>query len=221
MARAGRGRPRYSARRAREKRACLRDRDACCESTAPVRSFTRNGPTSADNGEQSKRNSDGSRDREPDGSPWACFRILRGLRRASTPCANRGSSSSLCRFSAKASPEMSAFIERTLGSPQSLESHDLGPLMARDRWSPRCRAPIRAWRSSASPGPCGAWDFRRTTAAFFTCSPAVVACSSRFTVSHGPRTHSPCCTRTAAEMPPSAPGQDASERSGLRARTED
>ena len=32
---------------------------------------------------------------------------------------------------AKASPEISAFIERTLGSPQSLESHDLGPLMAK------------------------------------------------------------------------------------------
>jgi hypothetical protein len=31
----------------------------------------------------------------------------------------------------KASPEMSEFIERTLGAPQSLEGHDLGPLMAR------------------------------------------------------------------------------------------
>ena len=31
----------------------------------------------------------------------------------------------------KASPEMAAFIERTLGAPQSLDAHDLGPLMAR------------------------------------------------------------------------------------------
>ena len=31
----------------------------------------------------------------------------------------------------KASPEMAAFIERTLGAPQSLDVHDLGPLMAR------------------------------------------------------------------------------------------
>ena len=31
----------------------------------------------------------------------------------------------------KASPEMAAFIERTLGAPQSLEMHDLGPAMAR------------------------------------------------------------------------------------------
>jgi hypothetical protein len=29
----------------------------------------------------------------------------------------------------KASPEMSAFIERTLGTPQTLEIHDLGPAM--------------------------------------------------------------------------------------------
>jgi hypothetical protein len=32
---------------------------------------------------------------------------------------------------AKASPEMSAFIERTLGAPQALEVHDLGPAVAR------------------------------------------------------------------------------------------
>lgn len=31
----------------------------------------------------------------------------------------------------KASPDMAAFIERTLGAPQSLEIHDLGPAMAR------------------------------------------------------------------------------------------
>ena len=31
----------------------------------------------------------------------------------------------------KASPEVSEFIERTLGTPQSLDVHDLGPLMAR------------------------------------------------------------------------------------------
>ena len=31
----------------------------------------------------------------------------------------------------KASPEMSAFIERALGAPQSLEIHDLGPAVAR------------------------------------------------------------------------------------------
>ena len=31
----------------------------------------------------------------------------------------------------KASPELSAFIERALGTPQSLEVHDLGPSMAR------------------------------------------------------------------------------------------
>lgn len=31
----------------------------------------------------------------------------------------------------KASPEMSAFIERTLGAPQALELHDLGAAMAR------------------------------------------------------------------------------------------
>jgi hypothetical protein len=31
----------------------------------------------------------------------------------------------------KASPEMSAFIERTLGTAQTLEVHDLGPAMAR------------------------------------------------------------------------------------------
>jgi hypothetical protein len=31
----------------------------------------------------------------------------------------------------KASPDMSEFIERTLGGPQSIEGHDLGPLMAR------------------------------------------------------------------------------------------
>jgi hypothetical protein len=31
----------------------------------------------------------------------------------------------------KASPEMSAFIERTLGVPQSIEVHDLGPVVAR------------------------------------------------------------------------------------------
>src|SRR5688500_15339476 len=31
----------------------------------------------------------------------------------------------------KASPEMAAFIERTLGAPQSLDVHDLGPVMAR------------------------------------------------------------------------------------------
>ncbi len=31
----------------------------------------------------------------------------------------------------KASPEMSAFIERTLGAPQSIEVHDLGPAVAR------------------------------------------------------------------------------------------
>jgi hypothetical protein len=32
---------------------------------------------------------------------------------------------------AKASPDVAAFIERTLGSPQSLEAHDLGPLIAK------------------------------------------------------------------------------------------
>jgi hypothetical protein len=31
----------------------------------------------------------------------------------------------------KASPEMSSFIERTLGAPQALEVHDLGPTVAR------------------------------------------------------------------------------------------
>lgn len=31
----------------------------------------------------------------------------------------------------KSSPEMSEFIERTLGAPQSVDAHDLGPLMAR------------------------------------------------------------------------------------------
>ena len=31
----------------------------------------------------------------------------------------------------KASPDMGAFIERTLGTPQSVEIHDLGPAMAR------------------------------------------------------------------------------------------
>ncbi len=31
----------------------------------------------------------------------------------------------------KASPEMSAFIERTLGAPQSLEVEGIGPVMAR------------------------------------------------------------------------------------------
>ena len=31
----------------------------------------------------------------------------------------------------KASPEMATFIERTLGTPQSLEIHDIGPVMAR------------------------------------------------------------------------------------------
>jgi hypothetical protein len=31
----------------------------------------------------------------------------------------------------KASPEMSAFIERTIGAPQSVEVHDLGTVMAR------------------------------------------------------------------------------------------
>ena len=31
----------------------------------------------------------------------------------------------------KASPELSAFIERTLGEPDALEIHDLGPAMAR------------------------------------------------------------------------------------------
>jgi len=31
----------------------------------------------------------------------------------------------------KGSPEMSAFIERTLGAPQTLEVHDLGAVMAR------------------------------------------------------------------------------------------
>jgi hypothetical protein len=31
----------------------------------------------------------------------------------------------------KASPEMSAFIERTLGAPQSLDVHDLGAVVAR------------------------------------------------------------------------------------------
>ena len=31
----------------------------------------------------------------------------------------------------KASPEMAAFIERTLGTPQSVDVHDLGPLMVR------------------------------------------------------------------------------------------
>jgi hypothetical protein len=32
---------------------------------------------------------------------------------------------------AKASPEMSSFIERTLGAAQSLDIHDIGPAMAR------------------------------------------------------------------------------------------
>ena len=31
----------------------------------------------------------------------------------------------------KASPEMSAFIERTLGMPQAIEIHDIGPVLAR------------------------------------------------------------------------------------------
>jgi hypothetical protein len=31
----------------------------------------------------------------------------------------------------KASPDMASFIERTLGAPQSLEVHDLGPAMGR------------------------------------------------------------------------------------------
>lgn len=31
----------------------------------------------------------------------------------------------------KASPELSAFIERTIGAPQALEVHDLGPAMTR------------------------------------------------------------------------------------------
>jgi hypothetical protein len=31
----------------------------------------------------------------------------------------------------KASPELSGFIERTLGAPQSIDVHDLGPAMAR------------------------------------------------------------------------------------------
>jgi hypothetical protein len=31
----------------------------------------------------------------------------------------------------KGSPEMAAFIERTLGAPETLEIHDLGPAMAR------------------------------------------------------------------------------------------
>ena len=31
----------------------------------------------------------------------------------------------------KASPELSSFIERALGAPQSIEVHDLGPAMAR------------------------------------------------------------------------------------------
>lgn len=31
----------------------------------------------------------------------------------------------------KASPEMSAFIERTLGVPETIEVHDLGPVVAR------------------------------------------------------------------------------------------
>jgi hypothetical protein len=31
----------------------------------------------------------------------------------------------------KASPEMAAFIERTLGAPQSLDVHEIGPVMAR------------------------------------------------------------------------------------------
>ena len=43
----------------------------------------------------------------------------------------------------KASPEMASFIERTLGAPQSLDVHDLGPLMARVRSWLRCRAAIR------------------------------------------------------------------------------
>ena len=31
----------------------------------------------------------------------------------------------------KASPELSAFIERTIGAPQTLEVHDLGPIVVR------------------------------------------------------------------------------------------
>ena len=69
----------------------------------------------------------------------------------------------------KASPEMAAFIERTLGAPQSLDVHDLGPVMARDRSSPRCKAAIRVWRRSASPARCGASDSRHTMAASFMC----------------------------------------------------
>ena len=70
----------------------------------------------------------------------------------------------------KASPEMAAFIERQLGAPQSLEVHDLGPAMARGP-SRRGAAGQRPGTHEgwASPARCAVSDFRRTTAASFTC----------------------------------------------------
>ena len=43
----------------------------------------------------------------------------------------------------KASPEMSAFIEGTLGMPQTLDIHDLGPAMARGPLVAALPRPIR------------------------------------------------------------------------------
>ena len=59
------------------------------------------------------------------------FQDIAWAEKGSTRSASRASLSSRCRFIGKASPEMAAFIERQLGAPQSLEVHDLGPVMAR------------------------------------------------------------------------------------------
>ena len=69
----------------------------------------------------------------------------------------------------KSSPELSAFIERQLGAPQSLDVKDLGAAVA--------RGPLVAALQGADQGlgaardfvaPCAGWDFRPTTAAFST-----------------------------------------------------
>ena len=70
----------------------------------------------------------------------------------------------------KASPEMAAFIERTLGAPQSLDVHDLGPVMARGPLVAALQGSDQGLdEDAASPARCGASDSRRTMAASFMC----------------------------------------------------
>jgi hypothetical protein len=44
---------------------------------------------------------------------------------------NQGIATEALSILGKASPDMAAFIERTIGTPQSLDVHDLGPVAAR------------------------------------------------------------------------------------------